>query len=75
MCIRDRCVALALADTRVREGDRLRVRVRVFEGTIDTEVRVMSTRGGDTAGTIVAGCAFLSPRRMRARSSPDCWPG
>lgn len=54
-------VALALADTRVREGDRLRVRVRVFEGTIDTEVRVMSTRGGDTAGTIVAGCAFLSP--------------
>lgn len=54
-------VALALAGTRVREGDRLRVRVRVFEGTIDTEVRVMSTRGGDTAGTIVAGCAFLSP--------------
>jgi len=54
-------VALALADTRVREGDRLRVRVRVFEGTIDTEVRVMSTRGGDTAGTIVAGCAFLDP--------------
>ena len=46
---------------RVREGDRLRVRVRVFEGTIDTEVRVMSTRGGDTAGTIVAGCAFLDP--------------
>jgi hypothetical protein len=31
------------------------------EGTIDTEVRVMSTRGGDTAGTIAAGCAFLAP--------------
>ena len=54
-------VVLALADMRVREGDRLRVRVRVFEGTIDNEVRVMSTRGGDTAGTTVAGCAFLDP--------------
>ncbi|HET6849036.1 MAG TPA: PilZ domain-containing protein [Gaiellales bacterium] len=54
-------VALALADMRVRERDRLRVRVRVFEGTIDSEVRVMSTRGGESAGTLVAGCAFLDP--------------
>lgn len=54
-------VALAVADMRVREGDRLRVRVRVFEGTIDSEVRVLSTRGGETAGTLVAGCAFLDP--------------
>ena len=54
-------VALAVADMRVREGDRLRVRVRAFEGTIEGEVRVMSTRGGETAGTLVAGCAFLDP--------------
>ncbi len=54
-------VALALADLRIRSGDRLRIRVRVFEGTIDCEARVMSTRGGDTPGTMVAGCAFLDP--------------
>jgi PilZ domain len=54
-------VALALADMRIRGGDRLRIRVRVFEGTIDSEARVMSTRGGDRPGTLVAGCAFLDP--------------
>jgi hypothetical protein len=54
-------MALAVADLRTRAGDRLRVRVRAFEGTIDSEVRVMSVRGGDTPGTLVIGCAFLDP--------------
>ncbi|HEY0388644.1 MAG TPA: PilZ domain-containing protein [Gaiellales bacterium] len=54
-------MALAVADMRARTGDRLRVRARAFEGTIDTEVRVMSTRAGDTPGTMLIGCAFLDP--------------
>jgi PilZ domain len=54
-------MALAVADMRARAGDRLRVRARAFEGTIDTEVRVMSTRAGDTPGTMLIGCAFIDP--------------
>ncbi|MDX6591422.1 MAG: PilZ domain [Gaiellales bacterium] len=52
-------LALSVADTRPRENDRLRLRVRVFEGMIDCELRVKSVRPGDNPGNQVLGCSFL----------------
>jgi hypothetical protein len=54
-------VAVTVADMRPRSGDRYRVRLRVFEGTLDNEVRVMSARAGDQPGTQLLGCSFLQP--------------
>jgi hypothetical protein len=52
-------LALSVADTRPRENDRLRLRVRVFEGMVDCELRVKSVRRGDQPGNEVLGCSFL----------------
>lgn len=54
-------VAVTVADLRPRPGDRFGVRLRVFEGTLDSEVRVMSARPGDQPGTQLLGCSFLQP--------------
>jgi hypothetical protein len=54
-------MAVTVPDLRPRAGDRIRVRMRVFEGVLDSEVRVMSARSGDQPLTQVLGCAFLHP--------------
>lgn len=54
-------VAVTVADLRPRSGDRFGVRVRVVEGTVDSEIRVMSARTGDQPGTQLLGCSFLQP--------------
>jgi hypothetical protein len=52
-------LALSVADTRPCENDRLRLRVRVFEGMVDCELRVKSVRRGNKPGNEVLGCSFL----------------
>jgi len=54
-------LALSIADLGPRAGDRMRVRVRIFEGTIDCELRVTSARIGDNPATQVIGAAFITP--------------
>jgi len=54
-------IAISVPDLRPRAGDRLRVRARVFEGTIDCELRIVSARASDSAGSLLLGCAFLEP--------------
>ena len=53
-------VALSVADTRARPGDRLRLRARVFEGVVDCELRVTSARPGSAPGTQVIGGPFIT---------------
>jgi hypothetical protein len=54
-------IAISVPDLRPRDGDRLRLRARVFEGTIDCELRIVSARASDSSGSLVLGCVFLEP--------------
>lgn len=54
-------VAISVPDLRPRDGDRLRMRARAFEGTIDCELRIVSARAADSAGSLLLGCVFLEP--------------
>jgi len=59
-------MALAIADLRPRPGDLLRVRARVFEGTIDCELRITSARGGAGPSALLLGGAFVNPDPLTA---------
>ena len=48
-------VAISVPDVRPRDGDRLRMRARAFEGTIDCELRIVSARAADSAGSLMLG--------------------
>ena len=60
-------VAVSVPDLRPRDGDRLRMRARIFEGTIDCELRIVSVRPGDS-GTQLLGCVFLEPSAETSRA-------
>jgi hypothetical protein len=64
-------VALSVADTRARSGDRLRLRARVLEGVIDCELRVTSARPGGTPGTQVIGGPFIAAGAPAAAAVAD----
>jgi hypothetical protein len=54
-------VALVTHDGRVRSGDRLALRIRFMEGTLDAQVRVARVSQGAAGGAILLGASFIEP--------------
>ena len=51
--------ALSLTDTRVREGDRMSMTARFFEGEVTAEVRIVRIHSA-SPDVYAAGCYFIS---------------